>query len=52
MLLLEIYAQLDERLGSLSCGYMCILLYVNLIWYGGFLEIYARLKDGGGVSLP
>ena len=39
-------------MGSVCHGYMCILLYVKLIWCSGFLEIYARWKDGGGVSLP
>ena len=27
----EIYAQLEERVGSVFHGYMCILLYVKLI---------------------
>ena len=30
--------------------YMCILLYVNLIWCSGFPEIYAQLEEG--VCLP
>ena len=35
-------------MGSVCHGYMCILLYVKLIWCSGFPEIYAHL--GGGTS--
>ena len=41
-----------EGVGSVSHGYMCILLYVKLIWCSGFPEIYAQLEEGVGVSLP
>ena len=38
---------------SVCHGYMCILLYVKLIWCSAFPEIYGQLKEGmGGVSLP
>ena len=36
-------------MGSVCYGYMCILLYVKLIWCSGFPEIYAQL--GGSVCL-
>ena len=39
-------------MGSVCHGYMCILLYVKLIQCSGFPEIYARLEERGGVSLP
>ena len=32
-------------------GYMCILLYMNLMQCSGVAEIYGQLV-GGGVSLP
>ena len=32
--------------GSVCHGYMCILLYVRLIWCSGFPEIYAWLEEG------
>ena len=35
-------------MGSVCHGYMCILLYVELIWCSGFPEIYAQLEEGGG----
>ena len=31
---------------SVCYGYMCILLYVKLIWCSGFLEMYAQLEGG------
>ena len=31
---------------SVCNGYMCILLYVQLIWCSGFPEIYAGLEEG------
>ena len=41
-----IYGQLA---GELIChGYMCILLYMKLMWCNGFPEIYAQLE---GVQL-
>ena len=39
-------------MGSVCYGYICILLYVKLIWCSGFPEIYAQLEEGVGVSLP
>ena len=39
-------------MGSVCHGYMCILLYVTLIWCSGFPEIYGQLEEEGGVSLP
>ena len=38
--------------GSIYNGYMCILLYMKLMWCNGFPEIYARLEEGAGVNLP
>ena len=41
----EIYAQLEEgEMGSICHGYMCIVLYMKLIWCNGFPEIYAQLE--------
>ena len=37
-------------MGSVCHGYMCILLYVELTWCSGFLEIYAQLEEGWGQS--
>ena len=34
--------------GSVCNWYMCILLYVKVIWCSGFPEIYARLEEGVG----
>ena len=39
-------------MGSVCHGYMCILLYMKLIWCSGFPEIYAQLEEGAGVHLP
>ena len=33
-------------MGSVCHGYMCILLYMKLIWCSGFPEIYAQLEEG------
>ena len=33
--------------GYMSTMYMCILLYVKLIWCSGVPYIYAQLKEGG-----
>ena len=39
--------------GSVCHQYMCILLYMKLIFCSGFPEIYAQLeKAGGGVNQP
>ena len=35
-------------MGSICQGYMCIVLYMKVIWYNGFPEISARLEDGWG----
>ena len=38
-----------RRGGGLIChGYMCIVLYMKLIWCHGFPEIYAQLEEGVG----
>ena len=42
-----IYGQLEEGVGSVCHGYMCILLYVKLLQCSGFPEIYAKLEEGG-----
>ena len=39
-------------MGSVCHWYMCILLYMKHIWCNGFPEIYGRLEEGDGVSLP
>ena len=39
-----------EGMGSVCHGYMCILLYMKLIWRSGFPEIYAQLKEQWGQS--
>ena len=33
---------------SICHGYMCIVLYMKLIWCNGFAEIYASLEEGVG----
>ena len=38
--------------GYICPGYMCILLYVKLIWCSGVPEIYCQLEEGVGVCLP
>ena len=35
-------------MGAVCHGYMCILLYVKLIWCSGFPEIYAQLEEEVG----
>ena len=35
-------------MGSVCHGYICILLYVKLIWCSGFSEIYAQLEEWVG----
>ena len=46
-------SRLHWRRGESVChGYMCILLYVKFIFCSGFVKVYARLKEGDGVSLP
>ena len=37
---------------SFCHGYMCMLLYMKLIWCSGFPQIYAWLEEGVSVSLP
>ena len=34
-------------MGSMCHGYMCILLYMKLIWCNGFPQIYSQLEEGG-----
>ena len=34
--------------GSICHGYMCILLYMKLIWCSGVAEIYGQLEEGMG----
>ena len=36
-------------MGSIYHGYMCIVLYMKLIWCNGFAEIYAQLEEGGSI---
>ena len=35
-------------MGSIFHGYMCIVLYMKLIWCNGFPEICAELEEGVG----
>ena len=42
----EIYGQLEEGVGSICHGYICILLYMKLMQCNGFPEIYAQLEGG------
>ena len=37
-------------MGSICHGYVCIVLYIymKLIWYNHFSEIYAQLEEGVG----
>ena len=45
----SIYAQL---LGVSIChGYMCIVLFMKLIWCNGFAEISASFEEGDVVNL-
>ena len=37
----EIYGQLEEGVGSICHGYMCIVLYMKPMWCNGFPEISA-----------
>ena len=37
-------------MGSICHGYICIVLYMKLIWCNGFPEIYAQLEEGVGHS--
>ena len=34
-------------MGSVFHGYMCILVYVKLMWCSGFSEIYCQLDEMG-----
>ena len=34
-------------MGLICHGYMCIVLYMKLIWCNGFPEISAHLEEGG-----
>ena len=35
-------------MGSICHGYICIVLYMKLIWCNSFAEIYAPLEEGWG----
>ena len=37
----------DWRRGSICHGYMCIVLYMKLVWCNGFAEIYVLIGGGG-----
>ena len=37
--------------GFICYGYMCIVLYMKLIWCNGFAEIYAQLEEGALISM-
>ena len=39
-----------RRVGAICHGYMCIVLYMKLMWCTGFPEIYAQLEEGWGQS--
>ena len=40
-----------RRVGVVCHWYICILLYVRLIWCSGFPDMYAQMEEFGGVSL-
>ena len=35
-------------MGSISHGYICIVLYMKLMWCNGFPKIFAQLEEGVG----
>ena len=35
-------------MGSVYHGYICIVLYMKVIWCNGFPHIYAQLEEGMG----
>ena len=35
-------------MGSVCHGYMCILLYMKVVWCSGVAEIYGQLDEGMG----
>ena len=41
-----------EEKGYISLRYICILLYVKLIWCSGVAYIYGQLEEGDRVRLP
>ena len=45
----EIYAQLARR--SVCPRYLCIMLYVKLMWCSGLPLIYGQLEEGQGQSV-
>ena len=48
----EIYAYLEEGVGSICHGYMCIVLYKNLFHVMVFQTSMLDWRRGGGVNLP
>ena len=46
----KIYTQLQEGVGSICHGYICIVLYMKCMWCNGFPDTYARLEEGVGQS--
>ena len=47
MVLHKIMVNRRRGKGSVCHGYMCILLYMTLIWCSGFPQIYGQLEWGG-----
>ena len=45
------YAQWEERVGSICHGYMCIVLCMKLLWCNGFPEIYAWLGGHSDIGI-
>ena len=37
--------------GAMCHAYMCIVLYMKLMWCNAFAEIYTQLEGSGGVNL-
>ena len=37
-------------MGSICYGYICIVLYMKLIWCNGFPDMYAQLEEVWGQS--
>ena len=45
------YTSMVDWRGYICPKYMCILLYVKLIWCSGIPYIYGQLEEGGSAHL-
>ena len=50
VMVFQIYARLEEGVGSICHRYMCIVLYIymKLLWCHGFPQNYAQMEEGVG----